>query len=135
MCDSEALSGWQHPPATAPERARLLASHALEKIQEKLIDPDQSCWTIDCCSTVKFLSYRRDELMCMLHGRSSRQSYWCSSLGRFLTTADRMKLQGYTCKKQPVPDSAMNKMLGNGMSVNILERVLLQAAWAMGVGH
>lgn len=52
-------------------------------------------------------------------------------MGRFLTTEDRMKLQGYVCSAKRAPDNAMNKMLGNAMSVNVVEAVLLQAAWSM----
>lgn len=42
-----------------------------------------------------------------------------------------MKLQGYVCSAKRAPDNAMNKMLGNAMSVNVVEAVLLQAAWSM----
>lgn len=107
---------------------------AYEKIKEKNGDPATQCWVVDCASSSKFLSYRRDEAPCLLHSRSGANSYWCSSLGRYLTTEDRMELQGFVCVHR-APDAAMNSMLGNSMSVNVVQSLLLQACWAMGLGQ
>lgn len=120
-------------PPEADKRARSNVILAYERIIAKGGDPVRECWTIDCGCTERFLAFRKDEAPCMLHSRAADNSYWCSSLARYLSTDDRMKLQGYECGPNRVSDSAMNKMLGNAMSVNVVQAVLLQAAWAMGL--
>ena len=46
-----------------------------------------------------------------------------------------MKLQGFQCGPDRVSDSALNQMLGNAMSVTVVQAVLLQAVWAMGLAN
>ena len=48
------------------------------------------------------------------------------------TTEDRMALQGFHCGPERPGDASMNQLLGNAMSVNGVEAVLVQAAWALG---
>ena len=80
----------------------------------------------------KFLALRQNECPCLTFSRSGDKSYWCSSFGRYLSTEDRMALQAYHCGLDRPGDSSMNQMLGNGMSVNVVQSVLLHAAWALG---
>lgn len=126
------------PPGSLPpachERARANVALAYEKIKENNGDPESQCWVVDCGASIKFLSYRQDETPCLLRSRCGATSYWCSSLGRYLTTEDRMELQGFVCSRR-APDTAMNRMLGNSMSVNVVQSLLLQACWAMGFGQ
>ena len=107
---------------------------AFQRLAEKGGNYERDCYVVDCGSSLNFLAFRRGECPCLLRSRSSPQSYWVSSLGRYLTTEDRMKLQGYECSPNRPCDAAMNKMLGNAMSVNVVQAVLLQAAWALGFG-
>lgn len=44
-----------------------------------------------------------------------------------------MSLQGFECGPERPGGSSMNQMLGNAMSVNVVQAVLLQAAWALGL--
>lgn len=43
-----------------------------------------------------------------------------------------MALQGFHCGPERPGDASMNQLLGNAMSVNVVEAVLVQAAWALG---
>lgn len=120
-------------PPKQDARAHHNVSLAFAKIRARGGNPDQECWVIDCGCTEKFLAFRKNECPCLLRSRSGDQSYWCSSLGRYLTTEDRMSLQGFECGPERPGDSSMNQMLGNAMSVNVVQAVLLQAAWALGL--
>ena len=122
-------------PPEADVRPHSNVKLAYQEIVAKGGDPARECWVIDCGCTERFLSFRRDECPCLLHSRGSDTSYWCSSLGRYLNTEDRMKLQGFQCGPDRVSDSALNQMLGNAMSVTVVQAVLLQAVWAMGLAN
>ena len=115
-------------------RAHENVTTAYQRIAQKGGNYERDCYVIDCGCSLKFLAFRRSESPCLLHSRASPQSYWVSSLGRYLSTEDRVKLQGYECSPNRPSDAAMNQMLGNAMSVNVVQAVLLQAAWALGFG-
>lgn len=119
-------------PPESDQRGRQNVMMAYERIRAAGGNPDQECWVVDCGRTQRFLSFRRDECPCLIHGRPGARSYWCSSLGRYLTTEDRMALQGFHCGPERPGDASMNQLLGNAMSVNVVEAVLVQAAWALG---
>ena len=125
-------SGGRELPPENHKRAHQNVKLAYERIRAKGGDPLRECWVVDCGCSKKFLALRQNECPCLTFSRSGDKSYWCSSLGRYLSTEDRMALQAYHCGLDRPGDSSMNQMLGNGMSVNVVQSVLLHAAWALG---
>ena len=64
--------------------------------------------------------------------RSRSKGYWVSNRGRRLRLPEAMRLQGIDCASFPLVVSEVQvwHQLGNSMSVNVLERLLVQLLFA-----
>jgi site-specific DNA-cytosine methylase len=70
--------------------------------------------------------------------RGSQHGYWVTTRGRELTISEMCRLSGISPRQMPwyaagITASQAGHMLGNTMSVNVLERLLCKALWASGL--
>ena len=119
------------PPPTSGN-ARLNVINELRKLRERGVDPleDTHVIEIDNCATSDgFAStVMRGCSPCLTRRRAQSGGHWVSTRGRRLTTAEMLKLQSMRPARlvvpPSVPESAFRAMIGNSMSVNIVEVLL-----------
>ena len=91
------------------------------KLQELGAQPDEA-WICNLTESIRFARLTRDECPCLTR---RTQNLWIFSHGRFLTTLERMLLQGFDGGLDVVvSDAQFRGMLGNSMSVDVLKLVL-----------
>ena len=74
----------------------------------------------------------------MTRARSTTGGWYLLPHGRKMTTNEMLKVQGIvpgvaSPDEYDIPERAFNAAIGNGMSVNVLERLLPRVAWAAGL--
>ena len=119
------------PPPTSGN-ARLNVINELRKLRERGVDPleDTHVIEIDNCATSDgFAStVMRGCSPCLTRRRAQTGGHWVSTRGRRLTTAEMLKLQAMRPARlvvpPSVPESAFRAMVGNAMSVSIVEALL-----------
>jgi len=96
-------------------------------------NPLKEPYTIDCDSSDYRAKWMHDVSPCITCSR--RQGHWVTSRGRRQLLTEMMRLQGMNpCKfRQVVSDRQLGKQLGNTMSVNVLERLLVRLLPAAGL--
>ena len=111
-------------------RANVIAF--LEKMQAKGHDVLSETWTLDCDSSL----YRAGAMhgVCCCLTRSRPLGHWISNRGRRLTLLEHKRLQGIS-DDFPVfiGEMEFRQHLGNSMSVNVLERLLVSLLPAAGL--
>ena len=111
-------------------RANVIAF--LEKMQAKGHDVLSETWTLDCDSSL----YRAGAMhgVCCCLTRSRPLGHWISNRGRRLTLLEHMRLQGIS-DDFPIfiGEMEFRQHLGNSMSVNVLERLLVSLLPAAGL--
>ena len=75
---------------------------------------------------------------CITATRGSQCNYWVADLGRQVTLHELMLLQGFNpdainYKEAGVGRSQVGRMVGNAMSLNVMERLLASALRAVGL--
>lgn len=106
---------------------------ALKQLQAKGHDPLRECWFIDCDSSANRMNIMNNYSPCMI--RSRYYGFWLSNRGRRATKAEMMALQGMKMAgfKVVVSDNQMGMLIGNSMSVNVLERLFVRLLPAAGL--
>ena len=93
-----------------------------QKLRELGAQPDEA-WICNLTESTRFARLTRDECPCLTR---AGQDLWIFSHGRFLTTQERMLLQGFCCDQMQVcvSEAKFRAMLGNSMSVDVLKAIL-----------
>lgn len=94
--------------------------------------PLKNTYVIDLDASVRFRSVMKDRTMCMTKSRAS--GFWVTTRGRRMTVDEMLRCQGMErCFKQVVSDRALGAQIGNAMSQNIIERLLIRLLPAAGL--
>lgn len=90
-------------------------------------DPEREPWLVDIDSTTPRMGWKHDVSPCITARRGD--GHWVTNRGRRLNKPEMMRLQGMNPKKFliAVTNNQLGKQLGNTMSVNVLERILVRA--------
>ena len=112
----------------APPIGKRGGEHALntwraqkEKLSARGAQPEDA-WLRNLSESVLFASLQRDVSPCLTR---SCQHIWICSHGRFLTTSERARLQGFDDQIAVcVTDSQFQAMLGNSMSADALKMII-----------
>jgi DNA (cytosine-5)-methyltransferase 1 len=117
------------PPLSATT-ARDNVTHYLHEIEASGSDPFFEPWIIDCDSSPPFAKAFLGVAPCITRGRC--KGHWITSMGRRMNLPEALRMQGFDDNfENPVTERQLRQMLGNSMSLNILElifRSLLPAA-------
>lgn len=113
--------------------ARMRTKLGLKRIQAKGSDPLKECFFIDVDSSANRMPIMKNVSPCMI--RSRCKGFWLSNRGRRATKAEMMALQGMTTAgfKNVVSDNQLGMLIGNSMSVNVLERIFCRLLPAAGL--
>merc|ERR1712060_567403 len=106
---------------------------ALQTLIKQGVDPLREAWLVDCDSTRARCKWQKDRTPCITCGRA--KGHWITNRGRRLSKAEMMRLQGMTPEgfKVVVSQCQLGKQIGNAMSCNILERILVRLLPAAGL--
>ena len=94
---------------------------------------------VDIGGTSQFAHYTVDEFPTITATRATSFDFWVADLGRRVKVEELMLLQGFTPntfktrKDAKVTDARLAHMLGNGMSCNVLERLLPNVLTSIGI--
>jgi len=98
-------------------------------------NPYTEPWIVDIDSSEDRMKFMYDVTPCLTCSRA--QGHWVTNRGRRLTKLEQMKLQSIRTPaegfKVVVSDFQLGRQIGNAMSVNILERLLVRILPAAGL--
>ena len=118
------------PSTEAGTTVRSNISNAHKRILEAGHDPNLHSYIVDCdASTAKSRSML-DVSPCIT--RSRYKGHWIMNQNRRMTKQEMFRLQGMdpTAFSVAISDNSLGHQIGNAMSVNVIERVLLRALQA-----
>ena len=119
------------PPETNME-ARQNVKRILEKLEAKGKTPLTRPFSIDHQSSANRCGYMEDKVMCMT--RSRPRGHWITSRGREMNLDEMHRCQGMErTSKQLITDAQLGAQIGNSMSQNVVERILIQLLPAAGL--
>lgn len=120
-------------PAKSSTTARTNAFEVLKQLTKDGKTPFENSYVIDVDASARFRSCMHDKVMCMTRSRSG--GHWITSRGRRMTIREMMALQGMDLEtfNQVVTDRQLGCQIGNAMSQNVVERILLRLLPAAGL--
>jgi len=104
---------------------------ALEYLTRKGDDPLVNTFVLDWNASPGYRCVMRDQSLCLTKSRSS--GYWLTNRGRSMTKDEMLRLQGMEGTFKQVVPSVLGAMLGNAMSQNVVERLLIRLLPAAGL--
>ena len=112
-------------------RNRLLSY--LDKLRARGDTPDVDTWIINIFGLHPHGMNAQSP--CLTRSRAGAGGHWVSSRSRLLTVAERLALQGMRADvcRDGISNRQMGLMIGNAMSVNVLERLLVRLLPAVGL--
>lgn len=125
-----------------PEResrgARNNVKAAYRACADRGVDPRRVVVVTDTQASPQWRVYGVDVFPCQTASRGERLGWWLSVVGRRVTVPELLRFQGINdedldlaaLQGTVVTDRDVGRMLGNAMSLNVLERVLAKALWA-----
>ena len=130
------LVDFMPPPAAGP--IQVLPDHAahaarvqqaLNKHAERGVNPFVTPICVDAGASDGWSTSKVDHTMTLTRSHCGSRSYWLTSAGRYLDVEDFARLQGFDpawldSEGAQVSATAAGHMLGNAMSINVLEFVL-----------
>lgn len=98
---------------------------AENQAREAGLDPDEKAIIVDCDAASNRMKWLIDLSPCIT--RSRHNGHWITNRKRRFTLEEMFRLQGMDHTKfvVKVPEIALGQQIGNAMSVNVIERVLL----------
>ncbi len=123
--DSDAESGSAIRKLSNTAQANICT--ARNAIEQAGGDPYTDHYIIDCDAPKSWVPYGRTLSPCIT--RSRHAGHWITSKNRRFTKEEMFRLQGMdpTTFTVAVPERSLGQQIGNAMSVNVIERVLLRA--------
>ena len=119
-------------PPLSQSTARQNVITTLTLLRQQGQDPLEQCWILDCDSSVGRAGAMLDCSPCLTRSRAA--GHWVTNRGRRMTAGEMLRLQGWREPILPcVPDLQFRRLLGNSMSVNVLERLLCTLLPAAGL--
>ena len=136
-------------PVHAREKGLVLKAY--EKLKHKGTNPRITPVLIDVHCSEHYATFGIATLPCLTATRGSAcgKGHWCSTVGRHLNLMELFQFQGFGLDEASKVMSAIQsgspterpssrevgKMLGNAMSLNVVERVLVKALLAAGLAR
>ena len=119
-------------PPESQGLARANVSKAICALKRGGHDPYKETFFVTCDSSMKRSSRRRGILPCLTHRANG---HWITSRGRRIRLEEMMRLQGMgpTQFIKAASDAQLRAQLGNTMSVNVIERILMRVLPAAGL--
>ena len=125
------------PSKTSEPRARSLVKLAYLKCKNKKINMKSRFVAVDVDCSKNFATMGTSIHPCLTATRGRSFGWWWSLVGRRASLAELCQLQGVRMLDLPhagkVTEREMGHMLGNSMSLNVIERVVGASLWSAGL--
>jgi DNA (cytosine-5)-methyltransferase 1 len=119
-------------PPTTQSTARHNVLQLLSDIEAKGADPFFEPWIFECDGSLPYMKAFLGVSPCIT--RSRYQGHWLSNMGRRMSQQEALRLQGFDDSfENVVTERQFRQMLGNGMSLNVLERIFCRLLPAAGL--
>jgi DNA (cytosine-5)-methyltransferase 1 len=119
-------------PATSSTTANNNVTRLLHSIADQGRDPFFEPWVLDCDSSPDRSRGIYAISPCLTRARG--RGHWITNRGRRLNISEMLRLQGWNGPfNQVVTDSQMGELLGNAISVNVMQRLLCKVLPATGL--
>ena len=111
---------------------------AYQSLLDKDVNPFEVHAVVDAGSSEKFSCMMVDKFPCITATRGKSLMYWLSSKMRMVELEELCRLQGFQLEtlrheEAEVRATSVGHMVGNTMSVNILERLLPRLLFSAGL--
>ena len=127
-------------PTTLPAAkfARRNVKLQFKRVLWRGVDPRKTFVAVDMHASPKYRTAKAHCLPTLTASRASSCGWWISSVGRPITVSELLRFQGMTANDvrgwtDAVSKNQMGHMVGNALSVNVIERILCKALWAAGL--
>eukprot|EP00931_Biecheleriopsis_adriatica_P081452 TRINITY_DN5477_c0_g1_i1.p1 TRINITY_DN5477_c0_g1~~TRINITY_DN5477_c0_g1_i1.p1 ORF type:complete len:404 (+),score=70.21 TRINITY_DN5477_c0_g1_i1:86-1213(+) len=118
-----------------PKKSKLQCSNVkrvLKQLTAAGKKPLTKTFVVDHNSSPKFCSWMHDKVKCMTKSRPG--GHWVTSRGRAMNLDEMLRCQGMERSfKQVVSNSQLGAQIGNAMSQNVIERLMLKVLPAAGL--
>jgi DNA (cytosine-5)-methyltransferase 1 len=122
----------QDIPVKSSRTAYTNVTRILKLLHEIGAQPLKKTFVLDCDASPEFCGVMRDRVMCMTKSRSN--GHWLTSRARRMNLEEMLRCQGMErCFDQVVSDRALGAQIGNAMSQNVIERLLIKLLPAAGL--
>ena len=113
-------------PTDLSNTARTSIEKASRTILEGNGDPINETYVVDCDASTAKSRHVKDYSPCIT--RSRNRGHWITSRNRRMTISEMFRLQGMDPSKftASIPESTLGQQIGNAMSVNVVERIIVQ---------
>jgi len=120
-------------PPKSQGTARANVIHHNKELRAAGVNPQKTTYIMDIDSSAERSKAVKGRSPCITCSR--RSGHWVSSRNRRQTLEEMLRLQGMnpTILKKSVSRAQIGKQIGNAMSVNVLERLLVRALPAAGL--
>ncbi len=117
------------PPKLTHPRCRHVVKRAYRELLGKGHDPRKTTCFIDIDSSERFSGWKINIMPCLAAGHARSGGPWLSNRGRRTSTEELARLQGLhnndlLWSKSGISEGSFRFMLGNTMSLCVVERVL-----------
>jgi site-specific DNA-cytosine methylase len=130
-------NGANHPWTT--ETARRSWRSASAKLRKRGVDYNETCCFVDVRAAASYTNINVGKLPCLTAARGAQGGFYITTKHRMTTIQELGRLQGWrTSSINKVLDKGasnckLGRALGNGMSVNVLYRLLPRVLWSAGL--
>ena len=116
----------KNPPNCSRQSPENIAKDNKVQKRKKGVDPDSETCIIDCDSNTTHLRWNRGLSPSISKNRC--QGHWIASKNRRMNPNEMLRLQGMNPDnlKLNVSDKEKGELIGNEMSANVIERILLR---------
>ena len=119
------------------EKAKLLVEHQLRKVAADKIPGPNERIIVELNCTIAWSQHAVGKFPCITASRAQSCDWWVVNLGRKVTLEELMMLQGFSTdtidyRRAGVSRRRFGHMIGNSMSMNVLERLLPAALLSVG---
>jgi DNA (cytosine-5)-methyltransferase 1 len=122
----------EHLPSERSKTAHRNVKRTLENLTARGERPLLKTFVVDHGSSASRCGVVEDKVMCMTKSRAA--GHWITSRGRSMNLDEMLRCQGMErCFKQVTTDRQLGIMIGNAMSQNVLEHLLVKVLPAAGL--
>ena len=124
---------------TRGQTAKANLADARAKLKEQEVDDRNTTCFVDLFAPAQFSKYQQGFCPCITATRGAQGGYFITSRNRLTTMVELARLQGWPTEvadrlvATKMPNKVLGKALGNGMSVNVVVRLLPRVLWAAGL--
>jgi site-specific DNA-cytosine methylase len=132
-------------PERSQRAARDHVKHTYRQLLGRGVDPRRQVVVTDIGCTPRFRVYGLNVFPCITQSRATQLGWWVSIVGRQVSLVELFRFQGFIddavdvdgllghAHEPRVTQRDIAGMVGNSMSLNVVERLLAAALWSAGL--